>query len=324
MVIMICNLLTILESYTVSSCSVSVVDFLRVITFCVIFIFASYCDVKSREVDRRVWYPVYVLSMMFLVLDIANYGLIIVLPFSISFFVISSVSYLMYYFRLFYKADFKSLLSLSVLFPYGIEIGYFPLYAEQNITNIILNGNIEQVIAYSISSLPGYTIISNMAVFSLLYLILIGGRNAVLGDFNIRKPIISITTKKKDIDDVEGSFGVIVNESESSGSIIGRVVLLFKSLDSTTTMFYTSYLEWYREKYDQDVELSDLNSIRLDEFTTDTEWESDNLEEDRKNVEKILSKETILITQGVAYIVPITLSVFGYIILGNLLFISFM
>jgi len=72
----------------------------------------------------------------------------------------------------------------------------------------------------------------------------------------------------------------------------------------------------------QNVDINDIDDLDFDAFLKDNEdWASTNPEEDKQRIRDILARDTVWVTPGVPFIVPITLGLISALTLGNIMYI---
>lgn len=313
--------------------NLSIVTIIRVTVLLVALAYASILDYKTRIVPDKIWYaPV---AIGFLIIGYEMYigdPTIVALNVSISFFSVFLLSYLMLKLQIFYEADHKALSFIAILVPINPNIGILPLYELPNeitiysITDIIGSGlTYIEIFNYLLShifiNVFGFTVFINASLLGFLFFVTNISHNVKTDNFNIKKPLRTISARKVNLEKVTNQKAIIVDKVESDGFVERGIEYIKNGLYGLSTMFYTEYIKWYREqsRNDPDSDITDINKLQLSKFIEDSEdWVSDDIESDKKQAEKYLKEDEVWITLSTPFIVVITLSCLVSIIFGNI------
>jgi preflagellin peptidase FlaK len=308
-------------------------DLLRVLVILPVLLYASYTDILDRRVDDKVWAIPTFLALILLSWDayVSTTPASVALAALFSMITVGGVSYIIYHFRIFYGADYKAFLLIAILFPWHPEIGSLPIfdfvqfYEMGEIFNIYSFDNIiNTLVTYSAMDLFGFTVFVNTTVFSITYFVINSGHNMKSGSFKIYKPLRSLCARQVRVSELDNIHAQIVNESKSTNKISQGVEFIRNGLTGLSTDFFRDYETWYCENktVSQNVDINDIDDLDFDAFLKDNEdWASTNPEEDKQRIRDILARDTVWVTPGVPFIVPITLGLISALTLGNIMYI---
>lgn len=305
----------------------SVTDSLRVVAAVATFSYASYTDIKERRVRNKVWIPVAVVSLALLGYDLFTGSVSVLAPkmiINIGF--LSALAFVIYKLQIFYGADFKALVVISVLFPLQPVLGQFPLYSTPTVVtfNDVMSASTlpEALGAFNLfltTSVFGFTLISNIALCSVFYLVWNAAYNIRNGRFRLRSPLRSFTARKVDTGRLQSIHGQVIQPTTESNPVLRGVEFLKHGLRGLQTDFFEDYLNWHTntaEKTPSDI--SNLNRIRLESFLEWSEkWEASDTEKDKAELERIIDNNHVWVTPGVPFLVPITLGLLLSLVGGN-------
>lgn len=311
------------------------VDEIRVIVLILTLIYASYTDIKTRRVLDRVWIPAIVIGAVLIFYDAYTIGVLeTFFRTFLSIFIIGSISYFLFYFRVIYGADYKAFIVIALLMPVNPEFAGFPIYdfsTEITNTDIMDINGIKSFIQIANRQLAtnmfGFTVLVNSSVFAVIYFFSNAYRNIVDGVFTIRRPLRSLCARQINSDEVTDHYAQVIEQVEDSNPLIRGIGFIKNGLNGISTDFYKDYLEWHRSRKftSEDAKISDLDELDLRSFNEESEqWIIDEPKKDREMSEKILDKDKIWITPSIPFIVPMTAGVISSVFLGNIFYIFFL
>lgn len=323
----ICRNTDILATLTTESCSLAGTDILRVAFVFPFLLYASYTDVKRRRVDNWVWVVPMVVGLLALGYDaLSGDATVIFLGSLINIIALSSVAYVAYALKVFYGADFKALVTLSVAFPLPIQLGYLPASQLPTLvsTSELVSGGFtaDNILAYMSTELVAYAFISNLAVFSVLYLFSTGLRNIQNGEFVLNRPLRSLTTRQTPVAEIPSITGQIVLPTESNNPVVRGVQFIQNGLDGISTQFFQDYLDWH-ETDDEDASLASIETFYFEKFLSQSDkWETTQMDKDKTKLHQTVESERIRVTPGIPFIVPITAAMAATVFVGNTIYIA--
>lgn len=309
-------------------------DLLRILIIIPILIYASYTDIKERRVEDKVWSIPTFIALILLGWDAYTssnpVGVGLAALFSLV--TIGGLAYIIYYFRIFYGADYKAFLLIAILFPWHPDVGSLPLYDYiliQNVSEVFTMGLFDNLfeilLIYSAITLFGFTVFVNTTLFSVIYFITNAKYNIQNNTFSITKPLRSFTARQVNVSELDNMHAQIVDETESNNKIFQGFEFIRNGLHGLSTDFFRDYEQWYSDNktVSQNVDINDIDDLEFDSFLEDNEeWESTNPKEDEKNIKDILDKDKVWVTPGVPFIVPITFGVISALVVGNLIYFT--
>lgn len=306
-------------------------DILRVILTIVIFTYASYTDIQNRTVRDEVWVLMYTVATLIIAYQAYTTGeyITIIATVLISLFLVGGSSYILYRFKVFYGADYKALVGISIMIPTYPKLEVFPLSDYSYFTSVdtVLRSTdsiaslLGELNIYVGTELFGFALFINTAVLSVFFFILNIVHNIRNGDFAVTRPLRSTCARRIEKDDATETYAKIIQDIDTDNPIKRGWIFITEGLSGLSTQFYRDYLNWYREKNrnNPDTELSDIDSIKLEKFSDENEnWVVSNLEEDKKTAEYLLHRDSVWVTPSIPFIVPIYLGIILTVFLGNI------
>ncbi len=303
-------------------------DLLRIITIIPVLLYASYTDIKSRRVKDEVWAIPTLIALILLTYD-AYVGntLEIGIAAALSFTIIGGAAYIIYKLRIFYGADYKAFLLIAILFPWQPTINSLPIFDVGMVytINTILNSGepLSSLLMYSSIHLFGFTVFVNTMIFSITYFIMNLIHNIRNNTFDISKPLRNTCARKVPVNELNNIHAQVIESPQSDNKIVKGYEFISNGLKGLSTDFFRDYEKWYSETQtvSENVKIQNVD-IKLNEFVEDNdEWSMTNEREDLKYINNILEKDSVWVTPGVPFIVPITLGVISSIIFGNLVYV---
>lgn len=309
-------------------------DLLRILVIIPVLLYASYTDILNRRVDDKVWYIPTFLALIVLSIDAYNSSdpVSIALSALFSLLIVGGSAYIIYKYRIFYGADYKAFLLISILFPWQPVVSILPLYnitSFYNIDFVFSIQNIDNILniigPYSATQLFGFTVFVNTTMFSIIYFVMNIIHNIRHDSFDIKKPLRSTCARKVNVEELNTIYAQVVKKSESNNKILKGMEFIKNGLTGLSTDFFKDYENWYsnNKTVSNNVNIFDITDLYFESFLNDNEeWESTNIDKDKQDIQNILSQNTVWVTPGVPFIVPITLGVITSIIFGNLMYIT--
>ncbi|MDY6765296.1 MAG: A24 family peptidase C-terminal domain-containing protein [Halobacteria archaeon] len=290
-------------------------DVLRVVVVVPVFFYASYRDILERRVRDHVWYPLVVVGVLALVIDLLNtpdpQSLLIFAALNLGIGVLfGSVFY--YGLGTFGGADMKALIVISLLFPiYPVFVGvpvldYIPVILPR--TDLFV-----------LSVLGNTVIVGAFYPLSLLF------ENVT--ERNFTNPLLMFVGKRVRVENLHRHYGRLLREPYSVISLLRSSFSspsgYSRSNNDTTGItdldFIRDYVDWLGVD-----NVKEVDSFSLDEFVDQTEWGSDDIEKDEealKNlVEYLEERDEVWISPGIPFIVPMTIGLILALTVGDLLF----
>ncbi len=305
-------------------------DLLRIAIIIPVLLYASYTDILSRRVQDSVWAIPTLLALILLGYDAyTGDALTVGLAAAFSFIIIGGFAYIIYQLRIFYGADYKAFLLIAILFPWHPEISSFPLYELAVIYDMsyVLSSHepiISSLLTYSAVNLFGFTVFVNTTIFSISYFVLNIIHNIKNNTFDISKPLRTTCARKVPVSELNTMHAQIINSPTSKNKIKRGYEFITNGLNGMSTDFFKDYETWYEntQTVSNNVNINDVD-IRLKEFVEDNEdWIMTDEQEDMQKIKQILNQDTVWVTPGVPFIVPITIGVITAIIFGNLIYLT--
>jgi preflagellin peptidase FlaK len=250
----------------------------------------------------------------------------------ISLVLVGGGSYILYKLNIFYGADYKALVGLSIMIPTYPNVDGIPLSDYSYFTSVdnllsstgSLGAFISELNVYVGTELFGFALFINTAILSIFFFVSNTVYNVRSGDFSITRPLRSMCARKIKKENVTEVYAKIIQDIDTNHPVKRGWIFITKGLSGLSTQFYKDYMDWYRGKKrnDPDTELSDIDSIELEKFINENEnWDVDNLEEDREIAEYLVDRDSVWATPSIPFIVPIFLGVVCTIFFGNIAFI---
>ena len=307
-------------------------DLLRLITVPV-FVVLAYIDYKTRRIPKLVWIPLILYGMIIYVIEsieIAEFGGIAlqlyIFQVGISFGIVAPLSYILYKFKLFGKADFKALVTLAIIFPTSVSY-YLPQFDAH--------------LPILVSEMPlSMAIFANTSIIVLSFPLYLALKNTING--KVRRHIF--VGKEVEVSDIDAHHGRILD--------VGKQIPK-SGLDIDTLRIY---LQWRGitleeliedpEKYRKVNSLPEkpnptgsgaIKSNKHISFTGDItyeendEWGARAFTESianlygttenslRKGLENLVNNDTVWISPGTPFLVPLTIGILSAIIIGDVL-----
>lgn len=322
----VCNNTDILAAVANESCSLAGTDMLRVGLVFPFLLYASYTDIKRRQVDNWVWITPLIVGILCLAYDAAQGDATVILVGSlVNILVLSTIAYIAYILKVFYGADFKALATLSVAFPVSIQLGYLPFHelaTTVQLSELISDLTLNNIFLYMSTELVAYTLISNLAAFSLLYLLSTGLKNVMNGEFALSQPLRSLTTRQKPLAEMPSETGHVVSPTESDNPAVRGYQFIRNGLDGINTQFFRDYLDWH-ETESSDTSLGSIETFYFQKFLSQSDkWATEQMEEDVAQLEETIERETVMITPAIPFIVPITAAMATTAFVGNIIYVA--
>lgn len=312
----------------------SLSDIMRVVLTIAILSYASYTDIQSRTVQNEVWVVMYSMAALIIAYQVYTTGeyVITVASVLISLLLVGGSSYILYRLNIFYGADYKALVGLSIMFPTYPDLVGIPLSDYSYFTSVdsvlsstgSLSTFISELNVYVGTELFGFALFINTAILGIFFFISNIVYNIRNGDFSITRPLRSTCARKVKKEDATDTYAKIIQDIDTDNPIRRGWIFITKGLSGLSTQFYKDYMDWYQEKKrkDPNTKLSDIDSIELEDFINENEnWDVENLEEDKKTAEYLLDRNSVWATPSIPFIVPIFLGTISAIFFGNIAFI---
>lgn len=309
----------------------SLSDILRVVLTIAIFSYASYTDIQSRTVKNEVWGFMYAMAALIIAYQAYTTGEYVTTIASvlISLFIVGGSSYILYKLNVFYGADYKALVGLSIMIPTYPDLAGIPLSDYSYFTsvdNVIsstgsLSAFLAELNVYVGTELFGFALFINTAILSIFFFISNILYNIRNGDFSIKRPLRTTCARKIEKDNATETYAKIIQDIDTDNPIKRGWIFITKGLSGLSTQFYKEYMDWYREKKrnNPNTDLSDIDSIELEKFINENEnWTVENLEKDKKTAEYLIDKDSVWATPSIPFIVPMFLGVISAIFFGNI------
>lgn len=308
------------------------IDEIRVGVILITLLYASYTDLKRRRVDNKVWIPAGLIGLLLIGYESYTQGVAETLVIAtISVVVIGGLSYILFYFRVIYGADYKAFVIIALLVPTHPEILNFPIYdlsVESVGSKIVSSENIVELFIESNRYIAltnfGFSVLVNSAICSVVYFFMNAYHNIKNDEFKLNRPLRSICAKRIRSEDITEYHAQVIKESERDNFIYRGIEFLSNGLKGVSADFYRDYLEWHRNRRftSEDDDISDIEDIKIEKFSEiSDEWIIDNPRDDKKLAEIILGRDKVWVTPGIPFIVPMTLGVILSIFLGNIWYI---
>lgn len=308
-------------------------DFIRVLLAVVLFGIAAYHDVNGREIPDYIWNVLVVSGGLLFILHVN----IINDPFGLTLHYIGNIAlaigigWAIYLMGFFGGADTKAITSIAVLFPTLPYLGTTPLLGSVYSIPVY-----EPMIAapYNIIlPLVIITFLANTAIFGLFYPLALAIRSSIRG-IDRDQPINSILSDEVSTKELTHYHGKVVDSSvydKAGGGYIRQYIQ--NSRNGLPTDFFRHYMDWYRTKYDSEATLYDVE-WSVQEFISDYNENhenkykinfddnplADSIEDIEHTLSQIQQKETVLITPGFPFIVPMLFGVISMVTIGDLVF----
>lgn len=308
------------------------IDEIRVAVIVVTLLYASYTDIKRRRVSNKVWIPASVVAVFLIGYESYSEGLAETLSIvTLSVVVIGGLSYILFYFRVIYGADYKAFVVVALLIPTHPEVLQFPIYnlsVESIGTEIVSSDDLGDLFVdvnrYLALNNFGFSVLVNSAICSVVYFFMNAYHNIVNGEFSARRPLRSVCARKIESENITEQHAQVIGETERDNFMYRGIEFLSNGLKGISADFYRDYLEWHRNRRftSEDDGISDLEEIKVEKFSEESEeWIIDDPQQDKRMAEIILGNEKVWITPGIPFILPMTLGVILSLVFGNLWYI---
>lgn len=317
---------------SVAATSYSILDVLRVLVAIPVFLYASYSDIQSRRVSENVWAIPFAVAILLLGYE-AHIGDLTatVVGALLSVVFIGGLSLMLYKFRVFYRADYVAFVVIALLFPWQPDLGQYPLHDLVTIVTVdsILSAEtwgarFDEIFLYGMVELFGFAVFVNTAFAAFAYFLWNTAYNITHGTFTFRHPLRSTCARHVELKDLPNHYGQVVDPVDSDNPLIRGLKFIRNGLQGQSIAFFREYHQWYTNEQGvpRDINLTEHEDINLESFLSDhDDWEpTGDIEEDKQVIENILSQDTVWITPGVPFIVPITFGLFTALLFGNLVF----
>lgn len=319
----------------------SILDFIRFLVLTGVFLYVSVLDIKTREINSVIWQFLIVFGLLSIGIELYNTTLTIEYSYKVLANILTATlfAYFLKETNLFGLADVKAIIAIGIALPTFPNLGTFPLYIPQFIPPMD-----------TVFPLVIFTVIVNTTLFLPIAILQILYKNYKNGDLNFDKSGLWIYAYKKPIDELETTFGTIIapwmadpTAEENEPSSIFEAYRL--STSGLPTGFIRDFLTWKRENTEnEDIHLSDIDSGQQLKYflqDEDTNWESQpqistidrfkiqfglqeepeaDIEEDIERFERLLEQDTVWISPGLPFLVPLTAGLITTFIIGDILF----
>lgn len=275
-------------------------DLLRVLVAVPVFGYASYLDIQQRRVPHRTWIPLVAAAVIAFGFDIFFRGTDTgtVLTFTLfSLALGTGFGYGFYYLGTFGGADRYALVVLALAFPvYPVlptPLGDFPLVVPEAPVFVL--------------SVLGNTVVVGLAYPAKLLAENVSARNT-------QNPGLALLGKRVETEDLHREFGRVIGGDETASV---RRSGVFSDGGVSNIEFVRDYLEWRGIDSLTGVRGDDL---RLEGFVEETAWESDNIEQDEKQLREIARQDAVWISPGIPFVVPMFVGLVIALTYGDVLF----
>ncbi|MDY6775230.1 MAG: A24 family peptidase C-terminal domain-containing protein, partial [Halobacteria archaeon] len=251
-----------------------------------VFGYASYRDVLERRVRDEVWYPLVVLGLGGLTADLLLLDTQTVAVFAAISLLFGGVfGYFFYRIGAFGGADMKAIVVLSLLFPVYPDFWGLPVVRSEAGVFIL-------------------TVLGNTVVVGALYPLGLLVENILRHGFS--NPVLMVVGRQVKVDDLHTRHGRILKLPDESMTFSG-----------TDLDFFRDYVDWRDLKSLSEVDASDLH---LREFVNETDWVTDDIENDEEEMRRILKADKVWITPGIPFILPMTVGLVVALTYGDVVY----
>ncbi len=251
-----------------------------------VFGYASYRDVLERRVRDEVWYPLVAVGVVALGVDLLLLDTERVAVFTLISLIFGGVfGYFFYRVGAFGGADMKAIVVLSLLFPVYPDFWGLPVVRSEAGVFIL-------------------TVLGNTVVAGALYPLGLFVENILRHGFS--NPVLMVVGRQVRVDDLHTRHGRILRLPDEPMTFSG-----------TDLDFFRDYVDWRGVESLSDVDFSDL---RLRRFVNETDWVTDDIQNDEEEMRRILKAEKVWITPGIPFIVPMTVGLVVALIYGDVLY----
>jgi len=307
------------------------VSLVRIITLIITFGYATYLDIRTRIVPDIVWIPGIAIGICCLLYElITENSTVVVAEVAVSALLVFIFARLLYYFRIFYGADYKALVFISIVAPTTPIIMGIPLFTYDigSVNPSLFSENLAMFLSelneHIATNLFAFTVLANSTLFGVIFFVTTGVQNIRDGNFSVRRPLRSISAKKIPSSEVPERKVQVIETSEKSNPIIRGYKYIRNGINGISSSFYQDYLEWY---HNQDFNspsagLDDIDEFDLESFSNDSdEWVIENFEEDKRKTEVVLRENNVWVTPSLPYILPLFLGLLSAVFIGNILYL---
>lgn len=279
------------------------VDALRVLAVVPVFAYASYLDIRERRVPHPTWYPLVAVGVVALAADLflRDAGTVLVYA-AASLALGAGFGYGFYYLGTFGGADRYALVVLGFLFPlypaFTTPFGTYPVIVPDAPIFVL-------------------SVLGNTVLVGVVYPVKLLLENVLKG---VRaNPLVMALGKRVPTDELHDEFGRIIG-TEDSVSLRRSGVFGGSDEGITDIDFVRDYVDWrgfdsVREARDSEADL------RLEEFVEETPWESDDLGRDADELRELASHDSVWISPGIPFIVPMFVGLVVALTAGDVLFV---
>jgi preflagellin peptidase FlaK len=176
------------------------------------------------------------------------------------------------------------------------------------------------------------TIFTNTVLVAIFWPLYTAVQNARNGDFNIRHPGLMFTARKVNLADSLTHHGKIIPlwTFENTTALSRFKTLLLSVVYGFEIEFVRNYIDWHRETIDPDITSpADIDFSRVEHFL-DSEantnengeriWDASNTDEATEAFEELLGQETVWMTPGIPFIVPMLLGLVISLTAGDIIY----
>ncbi len=274
-------------------------DLLRVAVAVPLFGYAAYRDVLERRVRHHVWLPGVVVAVAALAADLVIRDPEFVVRFAALSLAVGAVfGYGFYYLGTFGGADRYALVVIALLFP------VYPLFnvAGQPLPVVVPDAPIFVL-----------TVLANTVVVGIFYPLKLTVEN--LRRRNLESVLLVFLGKKVAVDDLDSHYGRLLLGPENSDEE-GPFSVLRSPEGVRDVDLVHDLLDWH------DVDRpSEIEDPRLEEFVEKSDrWSSTDIERDQRELEELMERDTVWISPGIPFVVPMLAGLAVALTYGDLLF----
>jgi preflagellin peptidase FlaK len=297
-------------------------DILRVLVVLPVFLYASYRDIKERLVRNWVWYPIFAYGLVLLCYDLYAGTLSFLAPWAIGNVLFATVvGVFLFKTHIFGGADMKAVWGLGLLFPTYPALVVAPrvlppvLAAPQNVMNLF-----------------ALTILANTALVAMVWPVYTFIKNVHNGTSQLHRPGLMFTAERVSLDDAFDNHGRIlpVWAFESAGPLSRLKTLIMFVVNGLDTKSVQDYIGWHNETADEpiskpsQIETPYVEQFLNSEFNRDDDgeqiWETDDREQAVTVFETLLTRDTVWMTPGIPFIVPMFIGLLLSLLVGDIMY----
>lgn len=302
-------------------------DIIRVMAGIIGFGIAAYYDLKTRTISDRIWNGLVILGA--LLFSVQVLFSITPLQLTIQYFsniaVAMIIGWTIYLLGYFGGADMKAITAVAVLFPAfpSLPFSQIPLAVP------LITPPLDMILP-----LTTISFVTNTAIFGAFYPIVLISRGILKPSVDSSQRFNEILSNRVQVNELQNTHGKIIDNSiynTVNPSSVKQYYLT--SRYGVSSIFLTEYLNWFRNEYNEDATISTMN-IRVTEFikSYDTDIQNpqeaieesnpfaDSVEDVAQSLRKIQERETVLVTPGFPFIVPMFFAILGLIVVGDVFF----